>query len=655
MKLRFVTLLVSALLLSGAFAGFLQFGAVAQSPTDYVLYLDFDEGTGSEANDLSPNDLDGRLIADAGWVEGVSGNCVRFDGLADRVEVPDSDAIDFGNNDRFSISLWARSSGSDGDQVLFSKVDGRGYYANIVDGNESFVIDEGTTLSWVPFQFDFDNQWHHLVFMRETSVLSVWIDGTLHDEAPENTLADISNPANLSIGGEAGSNSASITGRIDDFRIYDRELTTSEIRELYTEKTRPSAPQNLAATHGYEEVTLEWQAPVSDGMASITNYRIYRGTLSGHTSMITEINNVLTWTDTGLVNDETYYYNVTAVNNYGEGPSSAEVSATPSDRPTAPRNLAANPGDGQVTLTWQAPVSDGGSGIQNYTVYRGTASGSLTMLVELGNVLTYTDTGLTSGQEYFYQISATNINGEGTLSAEVGATPFGPPTRPTNLQTNAGDGFVRVTWNAPVSDGGSPVTNYVIYRGSSPAGMSLLANVGNVLQYDDTTVVNDQTYYYTVSAVNANGEGARATEVSAFPSATPPVEDGEDNTMLIVVGVVAVLAIIFIIVLLPRLTGKPEEPEEELRPYEKPPEPEIPYQYTATEEAEEPESKPTWEQDPDERSEPSEEEWPNKPPEEQGIQEYPEPTEPQADGESSDTQGPAEKPGEKKEGEQPRY
>ena len=74
-------------------------------------------------------------------------------------------------------------------------------------------------------------------------------------------------------------------------------------------------------------------------------------------------------------------------------------------------------GSTQTTLSWTAP-DDGGITV-GYRVYRGSSSGGETYLITLGNVLTYTNTGLTSGTAYYYKISAINSAGvEGTLSGE---------------------------------------------------------------------------------------------------------------------------------------------------------------------------------------------------------------------------------------------
>src|SRR6266550_2109187 len=164
----------------------------------------------------------------------------------------------------------------------------------------------------------------------------------------------------------------------------------------------PSAPQNLAATGGHAQVTLTWQTPASDGGSPITNYKIYRGGAPSTETLLTTVGAVTSYTDTAVTNGVTYYYQVSAVNNAGEGPKSNEASATPNapppppSPPSAPQNLVATAGNAQVGLTWQAPASNGGSPITNYRIYRGTSSNGETLLASIGNVPTYTDTTVTN-------------------------------------------------------------------------------------------------------------------------------------------------------------------------------------------------------------------------------------------------------------------
>lgn len=103
----------------------------------------------------------------------------------------------------------------------------------------------------------------------------------------------------------------------------------------------------------------------------------------------------------------------------------------------------------------------------------------------------------------------------------------GAPSPPSRFASSAGDGSVQLTWQPPLDDGGAQVTHYSVYRGTTPAAVGLLAEVGNVLAYMDASATNGVTYYYQVTASNTFGEGARAGEISAspttLPDTTPPV------------------------------------------------------------------------------------------------------------------------------------
>jgi hypothetical protein len=104
--------------------------------------------------------------------------------------------------------------------------------------------------------------------------------------------------------------------------------------------------------------------------------------------------------------------------------------------------------------------------------------------------------------------------------------PPAPPSVPRNPAATAGNATVALNWQVPASSGTSPVSNYKVYRGTTPAGETPLATVGNVLAYTDTAVTNGKTYYYQVSAVSAAGEGAKSNEVSATPKPRPDFSMG---------------------------------------------------------------------------------------------------------------------------------
>jgi len=275
----------------------------------------------------------------------------------------------------------------------------------------------------------------------------------------------------------------------------------------------PSDPV-LSAEAGNALVVLSWTVPSNDGGAPVLGYNIYRGTASGSGEFLAMTGNVLTFTDGGLSNGQTYWYRIKAINQAGEGAASNEVSATPATVPGAPQDLQAMASETAITLTWVAPSANGGSPISHYRVYLIEAN-EATLLATLGNVLTYVDGEADRGIELTYMVTAANEAGEGPGSEEATATVIVPPTAPLNLSTVSGQGFVMLTWEAPSDDGGSPVTQYSVYRGSETGTEVLLTQVGNVLSFLDDETTDGSIYYYFVTANNSVGESPSSNEAQA--------------------------------------------------------------------------------------------------------------------------------------------
>ncbi len=203
------------------------------------------------------------------------------------------------------------------------------------------------------------------------------------------------------------------------------------------------------------------------------------------------------------------------------------VVATTTSPPVPPGPPSLNTptaGNGTVSLTWSAPASNGGAPITDYAVYRSTSTGTEAFLAKTGGALSFSDSGLTNGMTYFYKVAAINSAGTGTLSSERSATPTAPPVPPgppnLNLLT-AGNGTVSLTWSAPASNGGAPITDYAVYRSTTSGAEVLVANTGGPLSFADTNLTNGTTYYYKVAAINSAGTGTLSNERSATPATTP--------------------------------------------------------------------------------------------------------------------------------------
>ena len=233
-----------------------------------------------------------------------------------------------------------------------------------------------------------------------------------------------------------------------------------------------------------------------------------------------------TFPDSGLTNGTTYYYKVAAVNSAGTSPQSGEASATPAgvhgDRPLGAAVTDRGRRQPAGQLSWAAPSSNGGSPITGYNVYRSTSPGqeSTTPVATNVTATSFTDSGLTNGTTYYYKVAAVNAVGTSPQSGEVSATPRATvPSAPSGLVASAGDGSVLLSWTVPTSDGGSPITGYNVYRGTSPGGGAATPVASNVASssFTDTGLTNGTTYYYKVAAVNAVGTSPQSGEASATP------------------------------------------------------------------------------------------------------------------------------------------
>jgi fibronectin type 3 domain-containing protein len=289
----------------------------------------------------------------------------------------------------------------------------------------------------------------------------------------------------------------------------------SSTHESATPLGPPGAPENLHVDAGDGYVNLTWEGPSDNGGSPITAYNIYRDDTAGVYGTV--FAGQLWFYDDYAAYGVKYTYDVTAVNIIGEG-DDASISATPTTVPSAPQNLLATAENGFIVLTWSTPTDDGGSVIMGYNIYR---DGTVTVFGTVSETqLSYEDNDVTDGITYTYYVSASNIAGEGALSNAAEAKSGSEPQVPSNFTATAGDSYVYFNWDIPASIGGYPVTNYTIYRGTVPGDETLLIILGNVLSYNDTTVVNDVTYYYKITATNDIAEGIQSNSISATPQAS---------------------------------------------------------------------------------------------------------------------------------------
>jgi acid phosphatase type 7 len=171
--------------------------------------------------------------------------------------------------------------------------------------------------------------------------------------------------------------------------------------------------------------------------------------------------------------------------------------------PAAPQNLAATPGNAQVSLTWSAS-----SGATSYNVKRSTTSGGPYTVIANPTSPSYLDTPVVNGTTYFYVVSASNDIGESADSTQVSATPSAPtvPAAPSNLTlSSTGKKKVRLNW----VDNSNNETGFKIERSTDGVNFAQIATVGaNIVTYQNTGLTSGVRYYYRLRATNGAGDSA---------------------------------------------------------------------------------------------------------------------------------------------------
>ena len=265
----------------------------------------------------------------------------------------------------------------------------------------------------------------------------------------------------------------------------------------------PDAPTGVTAVALPSKYIISWTPPVNDGGRAIFDYIIQYSTDSGTTWKTirdnVDANTSYSVSGSSVVNGQTYTLRVFAVNLVGTGSASTTFDVKPVSVPQAPRSLDTTPATGQITLNWVAPLSDGGEAITAYNIISEIedADGTYSVITPTITHVSPTATtavvsGITDGNKYKFQVSATSSVGTGPasipsietvgeLTSEHDDETFDSievtfllgdtgdsthPTVPNNSHADAAPGFVCPAANVYfITDGGDTVfDNITIVR-----------------------------------------------------------------------------------------------------------------------------------------------------------------------------------------------
>jgi hypothetical protein len=261
----------------------------AQVPTSgLVAYYPFD----GNAKDMSGNGNDGTVYGPTLTMDrfGNANSAYNFDGIDDYIEVPRSNSIE--PTSEFTISAWALVSSFSSRSIIlnkrYSSTDPYNSYSmhisSSITGVNRYWESSVSTVSDVRGTSAVKtNTWCHIAEVYDGSKLYIYVNGSL-----ENSVTATGNvsyiSSNLLIGTAAKLSSQYMLGKIDDIRIYNKALASTDIVKLYQEcadkvtittepqsqKVQPGSSATFSVTATGSKLNYLWQIEKNNAFENVT-------------------------------------------------------------------------------------------------------------------------------------------------------------------------------------------------------------------------------------------------------------------------------------------------------------------------------------------------------------------------------------------------
>lgn len=298
----------------------------------------------------------------------------------------------------------------------------------------------------------------------------------------------------------------------------------------------PDSPASVLVTPTVSGVNITWAASPDDEGSAITGYKVQVFDSSsvqiGSTTTISAGSTLSLSVTTGLTVGTSYLAKVIATNAVGD--SAPRISSfVVVGRPSAPRNVSAEPRLSGAYVTWDAPSYSGGASVAAYLV-RVYANDHVagdtpisTATVTSGTSTTLT--GLTDGTDYDVTVLASQDSGTTLLGLESDSVDIRPgrPDTPTGLSVTASNQAITASWNASRTISGLDPTHYSISAVPS-SGITVQTLVsassacsGTNCQSTLTGLTNGITYTVSIYASLSSQLSAGSVAVTAIPRTVP--------------------------------------------------------------------------------------------------------------------------------------
>ena len=450
-------------------------------------------------------------------------HALSFNGVNNYVQVAAANAGPFTTvgTGNFTISAWATNSATSGYRWIISNWSTTGtffgknsngyfggYFGNGTEANSNYLV-----LS--------NSSWHHYAATRLGSTVSFYVDGVAHGTSSLGT-GSMNAPAPTRIGARGDSVAQLWTGAIDDVRVYNRALNSSEVNQLYTQ----GSSGNEVGLKGFWNFNEGPGAIAKDTSGNGNNGGLIGSPAPAWVSPVGK-----TGYGAPLDNKKQYKYTLKAL---GAGivtasdpvviPDTTSCLPAKPDLKTVPPVSQCINGSQQITLNWP----DDSTNTLYWNVYKRKVGESFGLVVPPSPVASppalVIDGNIISGTSYEYFVSAHGPNAgisptDSDLTPAIQA-PFcqNPPTKPiftplTPVAKCLGKSpRIYMSWG---KDSTGNTLAYKIYRDLDTTNAICTVLPSDPLECWDPNVLANQSYYYWINALGSGQGNFTKSDISS--------------------------------------------------------------------------------------------------------------------------------------------
>ena len=294
-------------------------------------FNDKSSGTGGNVADLSGNGNTGVAGSNAAYTAGGQlAQAINFTASENNnayrnsyVKINSNDSLNPAS--QITVAAWIKVVDWDGNRRILQKGLGDNQY-RLLDENNALSFDIAGVGNATYDRLPSTGNWHHVAGTYDGGTVRLFLDGKQVAAVNGSGNIPVSNDP-VYIGAKSQNDVAGdhMNGAIDDVRLYNYALDSSDINALYANST-PSAPTGLSvAAASQSTINLKW----TDNSGIESAYLIERRTGNGAFSVIASVDaNTVAFTDINLTANTTYGYRVRAVNAVDPSAYTAIASAT---------------------------------------------------------------------------------------------------------------------------------------------------------------------------------------------------------------------------------------------------------------------------------------------------------------------------------------